>query len=120
VYRYTTDVIMSTVFGVNSDCIENPNNEFRYWKQRVIEPNQLRIVLSAYSPNIRKIWHILSLPITPSDVTNYFINMFQANVKNRKAHNVVKQDFLNLLMQLMDTGYIKSDDAKNTVDVSCN
>ncbi|XP_012225549.1 probable cytochrome P450 6a14 [Linepithema humile] len=116
--RYTTDVIMSTVFGVNSDCIENPNNEFGHWKRRVIEPSQLRIVLSAYAAKIIKIWQFLSIPITPNDVTNYFINLFQVNMENRKAHNIVKQDFLNLLIQLVDTGYIKSDDVKNTVDMS--
>lgn len=120
-YRYTTDVIMSTVFGVNSDCIENPNNEFKYWKQKVYDPGQLRIILYAYAAKIVKIWQFLSIPITPNDIANYFINMFRINVENRRAHNIVKHDLLNLLMQLIDTGYIKPDDTnKNTVDISCN
>lgn len=112
---------MSTVFGVNSDCIENPNNEFKYWKQKVYDPGQLRIILYAYAAKIVKIWQFLSIPITPNDIANYFINMFRINVENRRAHNIVKHDLLNLLMQLIDTGYIKPDDTnKNTVDISCN
>lgn len=112
---------MSTVFGVNSDCIENPNNEFKYWKKKVLEPSQLRIVLYHYAVKFVKIWQFLSIPITPTEITDYFVNMFQVNVENRKAHNIVKQDVLNILIELLDTGYVKPDDAKNnTVDMSCN
>ncbi|XP_071581500.1 cytochrome P450 6k1-like [Temnothorax nylanderi] len=114
--RYTTDVIMSTAFGIKSNCIEEPNNEFRKQGKKIFKMNPIYIALCGFAP---KIMDFFSIPFTDRHVSNFYINMFRENVKYRQAHNIVRYDFMNLLIQLMERGYVDPDDDKKTTDVKC-
>ncbi|XP_011706771.1 PREDICTED: probable cytochrome P450 6a14 [Wasmannia auropunctata] len=113
--RYSTDVIMSTAFGIKSNCIVEPNNDYRTYGRKIFVMNPIWIALFMFVP---KIMSFLSVPLTPRCVTNFYINMFRETVEYRQAHNIVRHDFVNLLMQLMKRGYVNPDDDDEITDVS--
>lgn len=107
---------MSTAFGIKSNCIEQPNNEFRYWGKKVFGENPLWMAFLMFAPQIM---NFLSLPVTNRGVTKFFMKLFCDNVEYRKTHNIVRHDFMNLLMQLMEKGYVEPDNEKDIIDISC-
>ncbi|XP_069702404.1 probable cytochrome P450 6a13 [Periplaneta americana] len=98
--RFTTDVIASCAFGIQCNCLKNPDAEFRQWGRKIFSPSfrmtVFRIVNFFSSPLARK----LGLSFTPSDVSNYFRKMVNETVEYRENNNVQRNDFMQLLIQL--------------------
>ncbi|XP_011865436.1 PREDICTED: probable cytochrome P450 6a14 [Vollenhovia emeryi] len=115
--RYSTDIIMSTAFGIKSNCIEQPDNEFRYWGRKIFEEKPLWNAMVMFAPQIMDFF---SIPFTDRGVTKFFTKMFHDNVEYRQSHNVVRHDFMNLLIQLMEKGYVEPDDEKDITSTSSN
>ncbi|EFN72879.1 Probable cytochrome P450 6d4, partial [Camponotus floridanus] len=113
--RYTMDIIMSTAFGVKSNCIEEKNNQFSYWGKKVFEVHTFRNALSLFMPQIL---NFFSIPLFNRSIGEFFVKLFRENVEYRQRHNIIKHDFMNLLIQLMEKGYVESDDIKD-IDKSC-
>jgi len=111
--RYTTDIIMSTVFGIKSNCIEDPNNEYRTQGKKIFEMNPIWVALFVFGPQLMEFF---SIPITDRQVITFYTNMFRENVEYRQAHNIVRHDFMNLLIQLMERGYVEPDDGKEATN----
>ncbi|KYN10953.1 putative cytochrome P450 6a20, partial [Trachymyrmex cornetzi] len=109
--RYSTDVIMSTALGVESDCIEDPNNIYQIYQKKIVEVNPIWVALSMFAPGIMDFF---SIPATDRYVTNFYLNIFRETVEYRQSHNIVKHDFVNLLIQLMKRNYVDPDDKKTT------
>ena len=95
---------MATAFGVASECINEPiNNEYRIKSKKILKRNPIGVALFLFAPHILKFFHI---PIIYRSVTNFYMKMFREIVEERKALGINKQDFVNLLMELMKKGYI--------------
>ncbi|XP_046734957.1 uncharacterized protein LOC124404668 [Diprion similis] len=111
VARFSTDVIASVAFGIQCNSIENPNAEFREYGRRIFQPKPIRNVLLMLAP----FWlSALGISGTETDVKKFFISAFSETVEYRAANNVVRKDFLDLIIQLMNKGYIESDEKKPT------
>ncbi|XP_024870707.1 probable cytochrome P450 6a14 [Temnothorax curvispinosus] len=115
--RFSTDIIMSTAFGIKSNCMKQPNNEFRYWGRKIFEERSLLMAFSMFAPQIMDFF---SLPALDRGVTKFFTTLFRDNVEYRRTHNIVRHDFVNLLMQLMEKGYVEPEDEKDISNISPN
>ncbi|XP_071650149.1 cytochrome P450 6k1-like isoform X1 [Temnothorax longispinosus] len=114
--RYTTDVIMSTAFGIKSNCIEESNNEYRKQSKNILRMKISRIILNMSMPGIMDLF---SIPLIDRSVNTFFTNLFQKSVKNRRAHKeIIRYDFMNILIQLMDNGYEVESDNDEKTDVT--
>lgn len=102
---------MSVAFGISCNSFENPDNEFRYWGKKVFEPKPFWNALMFWAPQVLDLF---SMPYTERGVTKFFTTMFRETVEYREANNVVRKDFLNLLMQLMKNGYVDPDEGVAT------
>ncbi|XP_046629107.1 uncharacterized protein LOC124309484 [Neodiprion virginianus] len=107
VARFSTDVIASTAFGLDCKSIENPDVEFRKMGRKAFATRPLTNFLSFFAPSILKTFR---MPVTDKDVTKFFISAFKETVQYRQANNIVRKDFMDLIMQLMNKGYVKNDD----------
>ncbi|XP_011689994.1 PREDICTED: probable cytochrome P450 6a20 [Wasmannia auropunctata] len=68
-----------------------------------------------------QIMDFFSIPLTHRDVTKFYIKMFRESVEYRRDHNIVRHDFMNLLIQFMERGFVDdSNDDRNTTDMSSN
>ncbi|KAL0116398.1 hypothetical protein PUN28_009785 [Cardiocondyla obscurior] len=114
--RYTTDVIMSSAFGIRSNCIENSNSEHRTQGKNILKIKIIWYVLFTVMP---KIMDFFSIPILDQRVSNFYLNMFEETVKYRKTHKLLRHDFMNILMQLMEKDHLDEDDNGKNNNITC-
>ncbi|XP_020281106.1 probable cytochrome P450 6a14 [Pseudomyrmex gracilis] len=113
--RYTTDVIMSAAFGIKSKCMTTPDSEFLYQAKKLFETHNFWIALFAFVPQIP---NFFAIPFLNRNTSDFFIKVFQNTVQYRLTHNIVRHDFMNLLMQLMEKGYMAPDEEDTSDSVS--
>lgn len=108
--RFTTNVIASTAFGINVDCIVNPDDEFRSYGGRFFEPKFKHVVrfnMSFLSPFLTK---FLGIRFADKDVEEFMRETIRQNLEYREKNNVFRKDFFQLLMQLRNTGHVQDDE----------
>lgn len=65
-----------------------------------------------------KFLEFFSMPIVDRGVTKFFTKTFRDNMEYRQTRNIVEHDFMNLLIQLIEKGYVEPDDLKD-IDEPC-
>lgn len=96
--RFTTDVIGSCAFGLECNSIEDPNGEFRKQGRNLFENfNFLKIFFGQNFPRFARSIH---MTIIPEHVRNFFFNTVKQNIEYRQEHNVKRNDFLDLMLNL--------------------
>ncbi|XP_065214526.1 probable cytochrome P450 6a18 [Planococcus citri] len=96
--RYTTDVIGSCAFGVDTNSLQNPDSEFRIMGRRIFETRWQGFV-RAFFTNIPA-WAIKFFGLESIDkkVTDYFTKIIKDMVKFREKNNISRGDFLDILI----------------------
>nr|AZP56674.1 CYP6K1a [Locusta migratoria migratoria] len=111
--RYTTDVIVSVGFGVDSDCQRNPDSVFRHWGRRVFAPG-LKVSIGArlnfISPPLAD---FLRIKGGFTEVSSFFRKMIADNVEYREKNKVTRKDFIDLLIQIKNKGFVAGDKLEN-------
>lgn len=108
--RYATNVIASVAFGIDVDCIENPNAEFRQYGQRFFDPtptNMFRFNLAFIYP---KLAQLLRLRFADKDVGDFMTETVRQTLEYREKNNVIRKDFLQMLIQLRNMGKVQEAD----------
>lgn len=107
--RFSTNVIASVAFGIEIDCIENPNDEFRVFSRRFFEPNAtcvFRLLISFVSPFLTK---LLRTQYTDTDVEQFMRETIRQNLEYREQNGIVRKDFFQILVQLRNAGIVQAD-----------
>lgn len=107
--RYTIDVIGSVAFGVEVNSIENPEALFRKICIQAVAPNLRNFtafVLTLMAPAAIKLFKFKSVT---EDTENFMIKLVQETIEYREKSNVVRQDIMQLLIQLRNGGQIQED-----------
>ncbi|PNF15722.1 Cytochrome P450 6k1 [Cryptotermes secundus] len=98
--RYSTDVISSCAFGIQCNCLKNPEAEFRQWGRRVFAPHFRQRMTSLMQVVFPSLVYTFKLSLVPREVSNYFQRMVRETVEYREKHNVERNDFMQLMIQL--------------------
>ncbi|XP_031621969.1 probable cytochrome P450 6d5, partial [Contarinia nasturtii] len=109
--RHTTNVISSVAFGIDIDTIADPNNDFRKYGRKFLEPN-LRSMSAFIAPSLLR---LLRIKLLSSEVEQFIMSMVQQNLEYREQNNVSRKDIFQLLIQLRNTGTVQLDDEWETV-----
>ena len=107
--RFATDVIGSCAFGINCNSIRNPNSEFHKMGKRLTHVSvglYLQKMLKTFSILLLKPFHIR---LHPDEVSNFFMGVVKDVIVYREKNNVVRNDFMQLLIQLKNKGKIEDD-----------
>ncbi|XP_048513690.1 cytochrome P450 6a2-like [Athalia rosae] len=104
---FSNDVIASTAFGIQCDSLNNPDADFRARGRRIFVPRPIQNALCILVPSLA---NLLKIPLVDEDIKNFFTDAFKDTVKYRTENKIVRKDFLNLIMQLMNTGHLEEDD----------
>lgn len=99
---FTTDVIGKVAFGLDINSIKEPNNMFRTMGAKVFKTRPLRIIKIFFMISFKNLATKLNLRFHDKDVSDFFINSIEQTLNYRKENNVVRPDFINLLMQIKD------------------
>lgn len=107
--RFTTDTIATLAYGCECNSIENPNAEFRLYGNEIFDGHPIKVLLFFFAPIILNIFRIRFIK---KKVGDYFTRIFEEIVTYRRENNIAKKDFVSLLMELMDNGFIEDNDTK--------
>lgn len=112
--RFATNAIASIAFGIEVDCLENPDHDFRKYGKKFFDPtlkNMLRVNVSVMSPTISRLF---GLRFADKDVGEFMTETVRKNLEYREQNGVVRKDLFQLLMQLRNTGKVQEDGDWNT------
>lgn len=107
--RFTTNIIVTCAFGIECNSMFNPGSELRSMGKRILHFSKLKALKLFFSMMFRKQAEALSLRFTDKDVSDYFCETIRSNIEYRENNNIVKNDFMNLMIQLKNKGYLKDD-----------
>lgn len=105
--RFTTDIIASCAFGIECNSLKEPDNVFRKQGKRVFELSRWDFVRTLIVRNLPKIAALLRLQRSSEETHLFFMNLVRQTVEYRENNNVSRKDFLELLIQLKNKGYVE-------------
>ena len=111
--KFTTDIIGSCAFGLKCNSIKDPNSEFRTMGRKVVEPSLNRVIRLMLGILVPK----LGIRILPWEVTQFFISAVRDTIQYREQHNIVRNDFMQQLIQLKNEGQVRDDDEVDKADL---
>ncbi|PNF28547.1 putative cytochrome P450 6a14, partial [Cryptotermes secundus] len=104
--RYSTDVISSCAFGIQCNCLENPDAEFRQWGRKIFESSIRSSVIETLNAIFPFSISLLKLNVFDPKVSKYFRSMVQDTVNYREKNNIKRNDFLQLLIKIKNEGKV--------------
>ena len=107
--RYGTNIISSVAFGIDNDCINDPDHIFRKMGGKFFETtfmNGIRNLLTFAAP---KLFHKVGLKIVDQNVEDFFFSVVKQTVEYRENKNFSRNDFMQLMIQLKNQGFVSAD-----------
>lgn len=107
--RYTTDMIGSCVFGLESKSLEDSENMFNKTGRRFFNEPRLDgfklFLVAAFTNLCRK----LKIKMIADDVSEFYTNIVKQTILHREENDVKRNDLLNLMLQLKNKGRLDDD-----------
>ncbi|CAG9824163.1 unnamed protein product [Phaedon cochleariae] len=112
--KYAVDIIATTAYGIKTDSINDPKNEFFLMsKQTSIIFNGLRFFLMFFLPTC--IVRFFNMTIVSTKLKNFFLTLVEDSIRIREEKNIVRPDMIHLLMEAQK-GVLKYEEDKEIVD----
>lgn len=102
--RFTTDIIGSCAFGLECNCLNDPSAEFLKMGQSVFTSQKnafFRQMITTLSPDFARKIGVKSIR---EDVAKFYMKVVKDVTDHRELSNEVRPDFMNLLIQLKNSG----------------
>lgn len=98
--RYMTEVIASSVFGMEVNVLENPECEFNQVTQRISKLSLRMKIVMALIVTFPKLKSFFKVNLLDKTVTSFFFKLVRQNINYRETNNVKRNDFMNIMMQI--------------------
>ncbi|XP_058837426.1 probable cytochrome P450 9f2 [Topomyia yanbarensis] len=100
--RFCNDVIASVAFGVKIDSLREPENVFyQKGKHLLTDGQSLWLVIKVFLIKIvPKLSEKLNVEFVNADLAKYFKKMIEDNMEQRKSGGIVRNDMIQLLMEV--------------------
>ena len=119
--RFTTNVISSVAFGIDNDSINDRENIFRKMGTKIFTRSFKQVFLSLIFMFIPKLITSLKIKIKriPQDIEDFFMSIVKQTIDHReKNKDLERKDFMQLLIQLKDQGFLIADKENSLYDKS--
>jgi cytochrome P450 family 6 len=107
--RFSTDIISSCAFGIQCNCLKNPDAEFRQWGRKIFDPSIRNTVTFFLMQFLPRVLNLLRLSTIHPKVSKYFRSMFKETVNYRERKNITRNDFIQLLIQIKNKVNLKDE-----------
>jgi len=107
--RYSTDVISSCAFGIQCNCLKNPDAEFREWGRKAFAPSVRSTIITFVALTVPRLLSVLKLSTLDPKISKYFRNMVEETVNYRERNNITRNDFMHLLIQIKNKVKLEED-----------
>lgn len=98
--RYTTDVIGRCAFGIDCNSLKDPNAEFLLRGRQIFSDHRHNFFIEAMMFTFPDFFRKLGVKFTPESVETFFMRVVRETVAYREKNNIVKNDFMDILMEL--------------------
>ncbi|KAF2897406.1 hypothetical protein ILUMI_08770 [Ignelater luminosus] len=100
VARFTTDIIGSCAFGIECNSLQNPNSEFRIYGKKVFEITWWESFVRLVAIGWPDVLTHLKLRAFSKEICEFFMNVVRGTVDYREKNDIIRRDFMHLLIQL--------------------
>lgn len=100
------DIIGTVGFGLDVNSLDNPNEPFRTIDEQIRNGAlmaRIRLIGGFFCP---KLLDIIRIPQLPPKYARYMLDLVRDTMEYRKANQVMRKDFIQLLLELQQTGEI--------------
>lgn len=114
--RFNTSIISSIAFGIDSDCINEPDHIFKKMGTQIFRAslgNAIRGIFALMLPNQ---FHNVGLRTVDCEVEEFLFKVVKETVEFRERHNYSRNDLMQLLIQLKNQGYVSTDKNESEKD----
>lgn len=101
--RFTTDNISNVAFGLESNSLEDSNSEFRKYGKKVLDLDALGFLKFFFTSSFPELSRKFHLTANKRSVIDFFFNTFKKNMEHREENKIVRNDFLQILLDLKKT-----------------
>ncbi|XP_073813629.1 cytochrome P450 6a9-like [Musca autumnalis] len=116
--RFTSDVIGSCAFGIETNSLKNPKSEFRTMGRRAMVEYRggvLGVAFRLNFPQLARRWHLKE---TIPEVEKYFMGLIRDTVNYREENNIRCNDFMDMLIALKNNPLTKSENGEELTKLS--
>ncbi|KAF2882940.1 hypothetical protein ILUMI_23245 [Ignelater luminosus] len=102
------------VDGIRCNNLKDPDSEFRKYGKAVFEIGFIEILKNIIAVIAPQVLDTLKIPLVIQDVSKFFMGIVKQTVDYREKNNIIRNDFMHLLIQLKnnvkvkDKGYLGS------------
>jgi cytochrome P450 family 6 len=107
--RFNINLISSVAFGIDNDCINDPDHIFRKVGSKIFESSALNAVRFACWLLQPKLFHKVGLRTTSKEVYDFIYTLVNQTIDYREKNNFSRNDFMQILIQLKNQGFITGD-----------
>ncbi|KAK5643910.1 hypothetical protein RI129_007755 [Pyrocoelia pectoralis] len=118
--RFTTDVIVSYGFGIESKALQSGTSEFRRLVSEMVETFRYLLVYS-----LPELFSLFGIRTFSEEITNFFMKLVEETALYREESGVVREDFIHHLLQIgshnnITNREIKEMKSKRDISLSLN
>ncbi|XP_076666516.1 putative cytochrome P450 6a14 isoform X1 [Andrena cerasifolii] len=98
--KFTTDVIGSCAFGIDTNALSDEDSEFRRMGRKIFMPSARQLIRDTCRQFFPYVYKIFGHLVQPTDINEFFTKLVVDTMDYRVKHNVLRPDFVNLLMEI--------------------
>ncbi|GLV38654.1 Cytochrome P450 6d4 [Carabus blaptoides fortunei] len=116
---YTSDVISNTAFGIETNSFKDSSNDIatfikRFTHMSLSKFNATLILLTTCVPQAMKLFKLRLFNV---EVSQFFMDLIRKVINYRETNKVVRNDFMQLMIQLRNTGRVTDDDTAGDASI---
>ncbi|XP_060824009.1 uncharacterized protein LOC132911409 [Bombus pascuorum] len=98
--KFGIDSIGSCAFGLDMNALDNENSEFLRMSKQIFAINTKQIIRDFCREFTPSLYKVIGSYLQPKEVNDFFLNLFIDTTKYRMNNNIIRPDFVHLLMEL--------------------
>lgn len=115
--RYTADVIGSCAFGLKCNALKEDDSKIIKIAEDIFSPAGFQSVKLLFINSFQSLSKKMGVRIFPKNVTEFFMDMIQQTVNHREQYNEKRNDFIEILIQIKNSGTVAADGEGEQNDV---
>lgn len=98
--NFTSDILATTAFGLETNSFANPENEFRKIALKESNPNGLLMILKLLGANLcPRIMKFFDIGFLEKSTSDFFRSTIIKTMEVRKKNQIFRPDMINLLIE---------------------
>ncbi|CAD7080009.1 unnamed protein product [Hermetia illucens] len=110
--RFTIDVSGTIIYGIECNSMKDPDTEFRLKGRRIFNNPRHGELARLFMETFPEMARILRMKQFADDVTDFFMKIIRQTIEYRESNDVHRNDFMDLLIQLKNTGTLEGHDGQ--------